>query len=117
MNSSYSILPPAKPVSTVKPKVGDVLVSTWGYEQTNADFYKVTKVMGAQLELVSLGENEKSTPGSGGMFGTSTPDLTRVGLPKRKKFKTTDKGYYVKINSFASAFLWDGEPVNVSHTH
>ena len=28
----------------VTPKVGDILYSSWGYYQTNIDFYKVVKV-------------------------------------------------------------------------
>jgi hypothetical protein len=41
--------------------VGDVFVSSWGYEQTNVDFYKVTRKTRAMIELspipaVSKGE-------------------------------------------------------------
>lgn len=31
-------------VYPIKPRVGDMLVSSWGYDQTNIDFYQVTKV-------------------------------------------------------------------------
>jgi hypothetical protein len=28
----------------VQPKVGDILYSSWGYDQTNIEFFKVVKV-------------------------------------------------------------------------
>ncbi|MCP4521001.1 MAG: hypothetical protein GY827_04795 [Cytophagales bacterium] len=37
-------------------KVGDILVTSWGYDQTNVDFYQVTKLIGkATVEYVQIG--------------------------------------------------------------
>lgn len=54
-------------------KVGDVLVSSWGYEQTNVDFYRVERVVGKQtVELVRLG-NVLTSSGIGPMSGSVIP--------------------------------------------
>lgn len=50
--------------------VGDVLRSSWGYDQTNVDFYEVTKVIGKQVEIRSIGKEYKET---GFMCGQSIP--------------------------------------------
>ena len=44
-------------------KVGSVLCSTWGYEQTNADFYKVTKVHNGWVTFQHIGTQEESDGG------------------------------------------------------
>lgn len=51
--------------------VGDVLVSSWGYEQTNIDFYEVTALRGAQsAELRAIKAESRDL---GGMQGECTP--------------------------------------------
>jgi len=35
-------------------KVGDIYVATWGYDQTNVNFFRVTKVNGANIVIVGL---------------------------------------------------------------
>jgi hypothetical protein len=100
------------------PQVNDILLSTWGYDQTNSNYYKVLKVMGSFVELIELNEVETAHK-DGWMFGTTVPVLTSTkGVSFRKKFKDGyNGGYSVKINSFAGAGLWDGTPTEVSHTH
>ena len=42
--------------------VGDVLVSSWGYEQTNYDYYQVTRLVGKQsVEIRELGQQAAET--------------------------------------------------------
>ena len=38
-------------------KEGTVLYSSWGYEQTNIDYYLVTKCNGQKVELTPIGQN------------------------------------------------------------
>lgn len=117
MNSPYSLFPAKVAVVGVAPKVNDILVSTWGYEQTNASFFKVLRVMGKFVEIVPLDEIETALPDCHAMFGTSVPGAVR-GASSRKMFKLSENyGYSVKINSYSTAFLWNGKPVEVSHTH
>ena len=54
--------------------VGDVFVSSWGYEQTNIDYYKVVGFRGeSTLELIRIGSH--TTPHREYMCGTKTPDV------------------------------------------
>ena len=42
-------------------KVGDIYVSSWGYDQTNVDFFKVSEVIGKRkIKIVGLGTNAES---------------------------------------------------------
>lgn len=92
-------------------QVGNILVSSWGYDQTNIDFYEVINVTPKQVAVRKI---EKKTVGGGG----STHNLV-VPLPGRfqpgpalKKIpqKSSMGGAYVKINTSESAYLWDGRP-------
>lgn len=87
-------------------QVGDILVSSWGYEQTNIDYYEVTKIIGPQMvEIRKIGKN---FIGSHGTSDVVTPDAGHyVSAPMRKK---VSQGGYVRLTSFSSARRWDGKP-------
>lgn len=51
--------------------VGDILVNSWGYEQTNVDFYEVVRVMAKSIELREIGS--RITGETGYMSGTCQP--------------------------------------------
>jgi hypothetical protein len=100
-----------------KPFVGQVLCSTWGWDQTNCNFYKVLRVLGKMIEIVEVEHVETAGP-HGWMFGTCVPNVAnKIGFPMRKKIKAGWRGYAVKIASYASAYPWNGKPVEVSHTN
>jgi hypothetical protein len=40
----------------VKPKVGDILYSSWGYDQTNIEFFKVVKVSEFSVWIQEIGK-------------------------------------------------------------
>ena len=117
MNTAYSIFPPSQAVASSRlPKIGDILVSCWGYEQTNASFYDVVGVTEKSVELCEL--NSKETATDGGMQGHAMPAReSYYGDKFRKLFRLTEGGYKVKINSYSTAHIWGGEPVYVSWTH
>lgn len=91
-------------------KVGDVLASSWGYDQTNVNFYQITKLVGKHtVELKEV---------------ISTVVDTSIGVdyvaPLVGHFKTNRDGKdtltkrvnkdYVKLSSYEYAYLWDGKP-------
>jgi hypothetical protein len=86
--------------------VGHILVASWGYEQTNVDYYQVTALKGARtVELRKIGcvSNEDLH-----MQGTSTPRLdafTGEAFTRR-----VDERNSVKLTSYSWAHLWDGRP-------
>jgi hypothetical protein len=67
-------------------KVGDVLHSQWGYEQTNNDYYQVTALIGARMvEIREIGNDYRERGGFAAMAGTSRPMPGKfIGEPMRK---------------------------------
>jgi len=98
------------------PKVGDILVSTYGYEACIAHFAKVVAVTGKSIKIVRLGNNDTHR-GHSGMDWESTPDLSRTSLPQTKRFKACGNSYSVKDTSFSTYFLWNGKPVTCYNYH
>ena len=65
-------------------QAGDVLSAAWGYDQTNYNYYQVTKVVGkTMVELREIAAMKKET---GDMRGEITPIVSDfIGEPIRKK--------------------------------
>lgn len=114
---SHSAPAPARtePVSKFGIKVGDILEDSWGYEQTNVEFYMVTKIISAcKIEIVELGHTTVSTESS--MSGYVMPDTEcRIGEPVQKmvsqsSWEKQDGRWHVKINESISLTAWDGRP-------
>lgn len=119
-------------------QVGDYFYSSWGYDQTNVDFYKVVgmtasgksvKVQKWSSSVVDTGSgdftSEHVVPGDGpAMFSdwsAVTPDMDYwegqshvkwVPAPvETKRIKTGGYcGAAFTVNSYSSAFKWDGSP-------
>ncbi len=78
--------------------VDDILSCSWGYEQTNIDYYKVLALKGkTQVIIIEIGEVRNYT---GDMQGTCVPDPdTLKGDPMTK----TVDGSSINISSFQHA--------------
>jgi len=92
-------------------KVGDMLRCSWGYDQTNVDFYQVTDLIGnTMVEIRPIAGNYSET---GFMSGTTTAAKGRfIGEPMKKR---VSEGNAVRIKSYASAYPYDGKPTYESH--
>jgi len=79
-------------------EVGDVLVSSWGYDQTNIDYYEVTRLIGEkQVEIRKIGAEIEET---GWLRGRSVPAPGKfIGEPMVKLARNGS----VSIASYASA--------------
>lgn len=82
-------------------KVGDVLVCTWGYEQTNVDFYEVTRLVGharvmVEARPISQLSNETDTD-----RGFCVP-LPGQYIGRAKRYRVAE-GNRIKVESFAYA--------------
>jgi len=87
----------------------DILVSSWGYDQTNVNFYQVTKVIGATIILQEISSKlVRSSPPQD--YVVPIKDHF-VGRPIRKipSGRGGEKGY-VRINSVQYAYPWNGKP-------
>jgi hypothetical protein len=97
-------------------KVGDVFVSSWGYDQTNVDFYKVVAKTASRVKVVMIGKI-RDEMGSGTDY--VRPDKTReFGEVMTKTIKASSwradfdpaKDSYFKVASYANAHRWSGAP-------
>jgi hypothetical protein len=88
-------------------QIGSILYSSWGYEQTNIDFYEVTKLIGkctVELrELAQIAEQHDYCAFSG---KTRPIPSNYIEQPIKKRVNEYGR---VKISSCQSARLWDGE--------
>lgn len=80
-------------------QVGDVLKSTWGYDQQNVDFYQVVELIGKTMVKICQIAAEKTEQD---MTGTTTPVIDKfIGEPIRLRAF----GDHVDISSFQRARL------------
>lgn len=100
---------PRAPVSSPFP-VGSILVSTWGYGQTNISFYQVVAVTEKRIAIRSAGTKVLSTDG---FTEKVVPDTTRSDfLGGKVRFVKHPSNGYIKLDSHRVARLWDGKPEN-----
>lgn len=79
--------------------------SSWGYEQTNIDFYKVLKRTAATVTLVAV---EADITQSGNMSYYAKPTNKVIGKPFRRKLTVDSNWTFVKVSSYEYAHPWDG---------
>lgn len=92
------------------PAVGDILVSSWGYDQTNIDFYQVVGVTAKSVKIRAIGKTCTERREYTDMM---VPDVGAFkGEPMTKRFTINrdEASYSCRIESFASACLYNGEP-------
>lgn len=98
-------------------QVGDILVSSWGYDQTNIDYYQVTKLIGSTMVEIhpiysrivdNHGTYDVVMPVKDGFIQPRHDGDTWKCKPLRRKVDPVYNG--VSINTFASAYKWDGKP-------
>lgn len=91
-------------------KEGDIFVDSWGYDQTNVDYYVVTKKLKASIKIKQVGKNVEYGE-SGSDKVTPNKDSHYVGRDGigEEMTKIPQDGY-IKINGYRHAVLWDGVP-------
>jgi len=106
----------AKRSMPVVVNVGDIFKSSWGFEQTNIDYFEVTKVVSpTMIEVTPIAAAKTET---GYLCGQCTPVKgSYYGEPMRKKVTGCMGKPYFKVESYASASLLEptgfesGQPV------
>ena len=92
-------------------KVGDILYSSWGYDQTNVDFYQIKEVRGKNVIIQEIGKTVVEGEGSPSERVTADPAHV-TGAPMLKRPQGSGKHVYVKVHSSANAYPWDGKPLH-----
>lgn len=88
-------------------KVGDILYCTWGYDQTNVDFFEVVKVVGKCVDIRKIGAESEET---GFMSGQCVP-VRGMFIDDKVMRKRVLEGNRVRIYSFATAGLYEQREV------
>lgn len=100
-----------KKAMTNHAEIGDILVNSWGYEQTNTDFYQVIKLTNKGVYIKPIASRLESEEGLSDMAGYTYP-LADHFLDQPEKFcvcKSTGRSYSVAVGkyNFQSATLTD----------
>ncbi len=83
--------------------VGDVFVSSWGYEQTNVNFYQVISVHGKKT--VTVQEIRASVHRTHSMSGYKTPLLNDFcGEPLKRRVRDYYSTPAIEIEEFETAY-------------
>ena len=89
-------------------EVGHVLVSSWGYDQTNIDWYVVNKLIGSTMaEIQEIGAMDAGNGNEPWMTGKSVPDTTNK---RGKPFRVKVADGSCRVSQVAYAHVWDGRP-------
>ncbi|MDE9429863.1 hypothetical protein [Xenorhabdus bovienii] len=84
--------------------VNDVLASSWGYEQTNVNFYQVIALHGKKTVIVR--KISAKTREDGNMSGYKKPVLNDfIGEPLRRQVKEYGSKPLINIEDFEQAKL------------
>lgn len=97
--------------------VGDVFVTSWGYEQTNVDYFEVVEKHGQYVTVRPIASRTVEDTGWMQRTVEAVPGsyLDRCALiddapTARRKVRGTAERPCIDLKSFASAYLWDGKP-------
>lgn len=97
------------------PKVGDIVYTSWGYDQTNIDFYQVVKVTKASVKLQriaatvesSTGYDDYLTPLKDKFLTAAEHSWRKNAFTTRFKLDESGIGYSCRADDH-TAWLWDG---------
>lgn len=90
-------------------QVGDIFYSSWGYDQTNVDFYQVVGLTGASVKVRQIAQRTVRSGGAGGDSVVAVPDHF-VGEVMTKRIQNYRDVPTFTLNSYSDASLWDGTP-------
>jgi hypothetical protein len=114
--------------------IGDIFVAQWGYEQTNVDFYVVTKVSKSFITLLEVKQRIVGHANFMAEFVVPNVDEPKMqqcwdaernepteelNILRRKiqPYFVDPRQEFVKLNDYTTARRWSGEPVMQTHYH
>jgi len=89
-------------------KIGDIYYTSWGYDQTNIDFYKVVNVRGSRIDLKELTQQYVDR-GEGGYDDSVIPG-DEFASDKIYTVSARADGTLTSLSSFEYLSKWDGRP-------
>ena len=101
----------SKEILKQKIKTGTILYTSWGYEQTNVEFFEVLEIKGAVVTLREIMQDARET---GFMSGQCVPIPGKYN-EKEPAIKRRITAHGIKISNCTTAWLWDGTPCYYSY--
>jgi len=100
--------------AAAKLKVGDIFCNSWGYEQTNVDFFEVIGIQGSMAEIRAISQEE--VPGSQANMSESVTPIPGAfhGESFKKIIQSTGTEPYFSMGH-GWCGKWDGRPKYQSH--
>ena len=118
----------AAPAATYIPQKGDIYRCSWGYDQTNVDYYQVVEVTPSKksVYVLPIGLEYVERRGPGGDLVVPVRDrfleewvkepteddpwnrVKRIPDPMLKRLKYWRGEPSFRVASYADAYLWDG---------
>lgn len=95
--------------------VGAIVVDTWGWEQTNKDFYCIVARSGSTITLLPM--ESRIVEQTGFMSQSNLPaEIDWSGEVKRKRIKDDQKGFSLRPGmSGGWVTIWDGRREHSTH--
>ncbi len=92
-------------------QLGDIVYNSWGYEQTNIEFYQVVRIMNKTIEVREISQStvEDSTY-SHGMADERVPQKDVSRSEKSYKLRVYARGRLSNPESYYYFNKWDGRP-------
>lgn len=97
--------------ATPQVEVGSIFECSWGYDQTNVDFYLVVGLTksGKSVRVQRIGSRTVDAHGPGGNRVVPNPEHVR-GEVRTKRLRASSYHHWAfAARSFADAYLWDGQ--------
>jgi len=95
-------------------KIGDIFHFSWGYDQTNVNFYQVIDKKNRTLTLKEIGQETVKSSGGGSGMSCHVTACKDSFLSDEKSFKKQLQFIggtpYISIKSYGWCDLWDGSP-------
>lgn len=95
-------------------KVGDIIVNTWGYEQTNVEFYVVTAVIKKSIKVIEVSQkDEEGSHYSHGMACNVIPNVeNKIGEEFMLRLKADHNNEIIisQPKSYSYFHKWNGKP-------
>jgi len=98
-------------------QVGQILYSSWGYDQTNIDYYEVIEVRPTTLVIRGLAQEHDRCNMSGGYCWPTPGRYLDDGQVARLTIYANGQHRIVSPDADANLYLWNGEPMYFSDDH
>ena len=99
-------------------EIGDILVASWGYDQTNVNYFQVVRKTDKSIWIKEVGHR---TNERGNMCGYCTPvkdcfiESRWLNFPEEgKQCRVDEDGWVTVVKRVIHAHKWDGQPNYVS---